>query len=802
MISNAGGKFFTKEIAMKDKLKNYKNYILPFLFSVIITYWTMNSLFITSKIKMVIMIFFTNVFLSFICIYIKDKGIKGGVIFTLTSVIYTGIAFIAINTSGYGDVIDYILWFINFTLENSVHVEGFYYGTALLTSYFFSCTVFYFTCIRFRISSVFLIAIIPLLLQYTKTDSNVRVSFIVFLILFFLLYIEKVRRESVYRQKKGFFQIDKWYLSSALVFVLISVLFSVILPKPVLRPRLADLDKIISQTIDPVSTTVQNIMKNNEILNMFNPVDYDKNRHIGAVTAPLTEKVLFEVEAEEPLYLKSRSWDKYENNRWTIENEVLAEGYDLEVNITRLMKLEAITRLIKRLEGANEEFNELINVVENKKYDLVSNKERKATIELNYSMENNFIVSEEVTNVKFIDDKKVYKNELGFCFLDRKGSSYRYDMYCFNYVFRRLDYLSTQFQVMRLLDKDTVSLLYEYKDYALEGESIKILKYGEEEANHIIKEKKILDETIKEMNIAYDNFINLPEQLPKRIYTLAEEITTGEISDYEKASAIEQFFHTSEFVYDLSPPRSPNNKDYIDFFIFDSKSGICIHYATAMVILARAAGLPARYVEGYVSYEIDEETGKYLVREKHGHAFPEVYIAGYGWMVFEPTVSTERANEFLLFLANLKERIQDITSHLWVVFLDTPLWMRLLLIPYLIFMLWVFLKIFVYIGYSLWEKRIYKYDRKKALEKIFGKTEAVLKKIDLEIKKHETPSNYADRLLKDQEINIYSLANNFNKSKYGGIEPTKEDIKDGVNMFKDVKKHVKRNIGKLKATFI
>ena len=56
-----------------------------------------------------------------------------------------------------------------------------------------------------------------------------------------------------------------------------------------------------------------------------------------------------------------------------------------------------------------------------------------------------------------------------------------------------------------------------------------------------------------------------------------------------------------------------------------------------MTLLCRASGIPARYVEGYVVDEEDKHAGVYEVNAKKGHAFVEVYIAGYGWKIFDPT---------------------------------------------------------------------------------------------------------------------------------------------------------------------
>ena len=114
---------------------------------------------------------------------------------------------------------------------------------------------------------------------------------------------------------------------------LIPVFFSILLPKPNTKPKLAELDRVISQAIQTGSFAIQNIIQNEELLGLFNPMDYGGNRYIGALTAPLTENVLFEVEAQEPLYLKNGSWDKYEKNRWILENKSLTEGHQLDKKI-------------------------------------------------------------------------------------------------------------------------------------------------------------------------------------------------------------------------------------------------------------------------------------------------------------------------------------------------------------------------------------------------------------------------------------------------------------------------------------
>jgi len=116
---------------------------------------------------------------------------------------------------------------------------------------------------------------------------------------------------------------------------------------------------------------------------------------------------------------------------------------------------------------------------------------------------------------------------------------------------------------------------------------------------------------------------------------LALSLTEGLPSDYEKAKALERYFFNGEFRYSMS--FNPKSKA-VDYFLFDSKTGTCSDFAAAMTVMAREAGLPARYVEGYVLRERDPSTGEYLVKTKHAHAFTEVFIDGWGWTRFDPTI--------------------------------------------------------------------------------------------------------------------------------------------------------------------
>ncbi|HKY55181.1 MAG TPA: transglutaminase-like domain-containing protein, partial [Anaerolineales bacterium] len=134
-----------------------------------------------------------------------------------------------------------------------------------------------------------------------------------------------------------------------------------------------------------------------------------------------------------------------------------------------------------------------------------------------------------------------------------------------------------------------------------------------------------------------ERYLNLPRSVPERVHQLAEEIVAGKTTAYDKAKAIEAYLRA--YPYDLEVPAPPEEQDVADFFLFDLKKGYCDYYATAMVVLARSRGIPARLVSGYSSGSYDAPNAQYIVRELHAHSWAEIYFPNIGWVEFEPTGS-------------------------------------------------------------------------------------------------------------------------------------------------------------------
>lgn len=125
--------------------------------------------------------------------------------------------------------------------------------------------------------------------------------------------------------------------------------------------------------------------------------------------------------------------------------------------------------------------------------------------------------------------------------------------------------------------------------------------------------------------------------ISEEMRNLSASITEGLTYDYEKAEAIEAFFNDGSFIYDLAY-RAPTDSDTPEFFVNESRRGTCSDFATAFCLLAKAAGLNVHYVEGFNQGNIETQ-GVYSITTENAHAFPEVYIPGAGWIIYEPTVS-------------------------------------------------------------------------------------------------------------------------------------------------------------------
>jgi transglutaminase-like putative cysteine protease len=131
-----------------------------------------------------------------------------------------------------------------------------------------------------------------------------------------------------------------------------------------------------------------------------------------------------------------------------------------------------------------------------------------------------------------------------------------------------------------------------------------------------------------------DQYLKLPP-LDVRISNLAEEVTAPASSNYDKATAVEQYLST-HFRYTLELPRSLP-RDPLANFLFERKKGHCEYFASSMAVMLRSLRIPSRIVTGFRGGEFNDLTGQYVVRASDAHSWVEAYFPGSGWISFDPT---------------------------------------------------------------------------------------------------------------------------------------------------------------------
>ncbi len=134
-------------------------------------------------------------------------------------------------------------------------------------------------------------------------------------------------------------------------------------------------------------------------------------------------------------------------------------------------------------------------------------------------------------------------------------------------------------------------------------------------------------------------YLQLPKNLDPNIKILAENITHQAPTMYDKAVALESYFH-SHYTYNANMS-VPRGQEPVSWFLFrnNSHTGFCNYFSTAMTIMARELGIPARVVEGYTNGKYDVKQNQWVIRGTDAHSWVQIYFAGYGWVNFEPSAS-------------------------------------------------------------------------------------------------------------------------------------------------------------------
>ena len=292
-----------------------------------------------------------------------------------------------------------------------------------------------------------------------------------------------------------------------------------------------------------------------------------------------------------------------------------------------------------------------------------------------------------------------------------------------------------------------------------------------------------------------ERYLQLPNSIPHRVLELAREITENKKNPYDKAKAIEVFLRT--YPYDLEVPGPPAGNDVADFFLFDLKKGYCDYYATAMVVLARASGVPARFVSGYAPGSYDATNAEYVVREAHAHSWAEVYFPEIGWIEFEPTASqpvielpaskdglsnSQPSDNSMRDLLNRYRRREAI---FWL----SPI--ALLLLGFVLYFVliehWLYVRLAPAIAIEKIYRSLYRLGRPLAGERVKAETayefmQRVVHKLE-EIKDRSRMTNYFSLAQQDVEL----LTDMYQDTLFAHRSTGKDDVRTAIDVWKHLR---------------
>lgn len=516
------------------------------------------------------------------------------------------------------------LWFL--TPQDSLDFNVWYvWAFYLLFVLFMASVIYYFTRVRYRIFMNFLIFIIPFAI-YGKEYEKMPTLYIVLLAVGYVLLMVYYRQltdneESVFVGRRR-----SW--KNLAVYAAAFASISALIPKPEIEADRSTLETLIS---------AENFTdKLDAMINVFRDTASSDQFRGGS-----SYNAVYEATAQEPLRIKTGVCSVYdfETDGWAV-NDVDSvyrhadERNGAPLNVGSRMGLADAFIKAAELDKDFAEKYDLEEYVENglKPPDVKS--VLFTTLTWGSDMapvpQNAISMTYSTSNEKMVRliGGTVTSNQQSF----KAYESFRFD-YSDDTFFENAD------------NKAFVEHLAEY-DYEelLEDTNAALILPALKNSNDSDDDKDVDEEFEQAFDYFsvdcrnYDKYLDVQLDYGNspRIKALADEITEGLESEYDKACAIEKYFYDNDFVYDLKYRKKKG--DNVETFLFETKTGVCYEYATSMVLLARAAGIPARFCTGYFMTKLDEgSTNHYHVFESDGHAFPELYIKGYGWVSFEPT---------------------------------------------------------------------------------------------------------------------------------------------------------------------
>lgn len=726
---------------MKKCIDVISKNIIALIFTILGIELTYYSIIADVKIAQVI---FMSVLITlfFLCYDIMNHNKSYRVIiFSITSIIVMLSSYFIIKILGSGNEASYMMWL--FKAESELSYEIYYeIGTIILLSYIFGAMYYYFTVKIIRMPILMLLSFVTLILYFRGPYAQDNIFVYLYIIFYFLLYMKK--SDFIEEHLRDKIRI-KNSLKLVIPIIVIMTIIARILPNTNVFPNIEPLNGLKDYLQDyRTQYSLQDGM-----------IEDNTSKSITESMPGNQDYVLYSYKGEYIPYLVNHVFDYFDtsNNTW-VESERNSDknSFIATSGVEKQTLIEQLLISLKRYDNIPQEVREglQLNNSDNKKVMSIKSE--------SYSLKN--MLHPENVTMAYLDDNeeamlRVNENNRLFKGINEKFLPSEY--VTIGYIEDAPEGNSAEDYFMKYFTRDR------YEDL--------ISSIASEDEGYAQQ----LTESMEEV---YSDYTSLSKDTSQDIYNLAAKITQSKESIYDKASAIVDYFNSGKYTYSLSIDNT-SARDYLSYFLFDSKKGYCVQYATAMTIMCRTLNIPARYVEGYaVSLEEDRVTDDYYnVNAERAHAFVEVYIPGYGWKIFDPTparvdVEENNSNGFSFNIPYINKIIYIVIGVVGLVAVG-------------------------YILYRLTERyrRIHRLSKLPSKEYMLGLIDDSIEemsKLGLKLLKEETLMNYAIRTENDIPYDLKQIIEWYYGVAYGMKPMKKEYIKKAIEVNDNIYKYVKK----------
>ena len=593
--------------------------------------------------------------------FVKKHVFIGGVLYVITGLAFTAaaVAFIYLGFKApfwapaeSSERIDFLVWFLT---PQSVLVSaypGYTVGLFLLFSMFIATTAYYFTMVRYRVLMSFVVMIFPFAI-YAKEGENMPViSIIILLVCYFsvMIYCRQAHaedRDVVQRYvpetesalqmppKKSAYAnvrpeiLDGRFRNAAGLFLAAATILILVIPKPEVEADRTVLEMMLD--FSAISDYLEQAISG-----------FAESSDGGTYSGLNYARTLFYAKAKEPLNLRVRTLTNYDYD----EDKWSASDYDRQPAMNQFSYVQRdgfmtmaetadpaeVVQTVQRIAANSAEFasrwglTELAALPEEDYSNLYGTLEVSAPrLTMVYPVPLH-IRKFDCLAVNNQDPLTGYVTQTGVLFTPQPFTVFN-ENYKVEYLSESFAKRPAAYTLMRAVNAENWrTLLLDALEYVPAHDSVSSV---------------VLIDAYAAASQAQAYAEGVESQTPEAVRALAEQLTAGMESDYEKASAICDYLRISgDFTYSLDFPIK--RSDNVETFLFQNKTGVCYQFASAMAELSRAVGLPVRYVEGYAMSEPDKRAlsdADFAVSTDDAHGFVDVFISGYGWMMMDATAA-------------------------------------------------------------------------------------------------------------------------------------------------------------------